>query len=46
MFLSLPVKAQLGGKVLLLLRDASGLYMHWGQVEGGWLAHFATCEVR
>lgn len=30
MFLSLPVKAQLGGKVLLFLRDASGLYMHSG----------------
>lgn len=43
MFLSLPVKAQLGGEVLLLLRDASGLYMHWGQVGGvGWLAHFPT----
>lgn len=35
MFLSLPVKAQLGGEVLLLLRDASGLYMHWGASGGG-----------
>lgn len=34
MFLSLPVKAELGGKVLLFLRDASGLYMHSGGREG------------